>query len=329
MTERLCDMHVHLLGLEPESSGCYLRQERISPILRRRLATNYGLRTEQLNSAGVDQQIARQIIDKINASKIDHAVLLALDEVYLPTGKVRSDLTTYHVNNDYVANLAQSNNKILFGASIHPYRKDAIDELERMAERDACLVKWLPSAQNIDLSHPLCVNFYKTLSRLGIPLLCHMGVEHVLPGGSNDMNHPELLVHALEQGVTVIAAHCGSQIFITDENQFKSWKQMTHKHPNLYGDISAFGYPLRRLILSQILQDPVLSQRIVYGSDFPSSVMLSSFLGKISIQELRQLKQLTNPFDKNIATMQAAGVPAATFNRVYELLRLDPAKITA
>ncbi|MCP4413737.1 MAG: amidohydrolase family protein [Gammaproteobacteria bacterium] len=323
MTNTLCDMHVHLVGLEESLNGCFLRLERLPKGLKNVLAKTYGLRVSQFDEPGIDEIISNSIIGNINSSSVDHAVLLALDEIYDQNGKQLNDKTVCYVDNDYTADLASKNEKILFGASIHPYRQDALSELERLAKRGACLVKWLPSAQGIALTHPKCLEFYDALCTLNMPLLCHVGIEHVLPGGDGKMNNPLLLRPALERGVTVIAAHCGSRIFITEKCYFKSWVKLAHQYPNFYGDISAFGYPLRSWALRKILHDPVLVERIIYGSDFPSPILLYSFLGMIPFEKISKLKQLSNPFDKSLQALHAAGVPSAVFSRAYQLLHLN------
>ena len=48
--------------------------------------------------------------------------------------------------------------------------------------------------------------FYELLAAEGLPLLVHTGNEHTCRPGRNAWNDPALLRHALERGVTVIAA---------------------------------------------------------------------------------------------------------------------------
>ncbi len=58
--------------------------------------------------------------------------------------------TNLYVKNSTVAGLAAGNSRILFGASVHPYRMDWEDELDYCLANKAVLCKWLPSAQCIE-----------------------------------------------------------------------------------------------------------------------------------------------------------------------------------
>ena len=323
MKLKICDIHVHLVGFERTRTGCYLRIERMATGLSKKLGESYCVDNSQLNEHGIDIRTATSVLSQIEDSVLDHAVLLALDGIYDTNGKSLNDKTVCRVDNDFVANLTSEHKKALFGASIHPYRRDALKELERLVGLGACLVKWIPSAQGIDLNHPRCLAFYDALSDLNVPLLCHAGVEHVIPGGHVSMNAPNLLRAALEREVTVIAAHCGARLFITEVDFFQQWARLTNEYPNLYGDISAFGFPLRRWALHKIIRDPILSERILFGSDFPSPILLCSYLGMVKCSDLSRLNGLSNPFDKAVETMKAAGVPDVVFNRAYPLLRMN------
>jgi len=118
--------------------------------------------------------------------------------------------------------------------------EQALEELRRVAARGACLVKWLPSAQNIRPDDPRCFPFYEALAALGMPLLSHTGCEHTLAAYPDAFNAPLRLVPALERGVTVIAAHCGTRLFLHERSWFGQWRELALRHPNLYGDLAAF-----------------------------------------------------------------------------------------
>lgn len=80
---------------------------------------------------------------------MDRFVLLALDRAYRSDSSPDIENTRLAVENNYMANWALANPKALFGANIHPFRLDAPAELARLVQRGACLIKWIPSAQNI------------------------------------------------------------------------------------------------------------------------------------------------------------------------------------
>lgn len=214
------------------------------------------------------------------ADKTDACVLLALDHIYdVQNGSVikcDSDSELY-VSNDYVCSCVETlktryEKTAYMGASIHPARPDAIQELEKAYNNGAVLVKWIPSTQNIDLAsyendqvlkdHTHA--FYKRMAELGIPLLCHLGREHTIPPAFHDdakqeFNNPELLKPLLDihsengKKLKVIGAHCAMPLTGDPElATLQSPEQITPhmkifldmlqngKYDNLYTDLSAF-----------------------------------------------------------------------------------------
>ncbi len=205
----ICDIHVHLAGIGTGNSGNF-----VAPGFLRKI----GLSPEITAAPDCDENIARAVVAKIEASQVTQAVLLAFDAAYRENGSRDNERTVLVVDNDFVARAAKTSAKTFFGASVHPYRRDALDELERVIDGGARLIKWIPSAQNIQPDHPRCLPFYDLLARHHVPLLCHTGVEHTLRGFSDDLNAPRRLRLALERGVTVIAAHCGARLFLHEKS---------------------------------------------------------------------------------------------------------------
>jgi hypothetical protein len=87
-----------------------------------------------------DELMVSTLLKQTNeANYVDHVVVLAFDNVYDLTGKCWGPFnnaenqirSTLYVSNSYVANLSQNNSKILLGISVHPFRNDAIEELEK------------------------------------------------------------------------------------------------------------------------------------------------------------------------------------------------------
>jgi predicted TIM-barrel fold metal-dependent hydrolase len=144
---------------------------------------------------------------------LDAAVVLAFDAVHDEDGRLDEANTHLYVTNDYVADLVPNHAKFLFGASIHPYRKDALAELERCVQRGAVLLKWLPIVQNFDPADKRCFPIFEALAHYQLPLLSHTGGEVALPNLRYAAADPLLLVPALTRGVTVIAAHYGESSF--------------------------------------------------------------------------------------------------------------------
>lgn len=265
----------------------------------------------------------RGIVDAIESSMLDRAVLLALDSPHDEDGREMSGGSAVVCANDYVASLCGTSGKTLFGASIHPYRKDALQQLERCIENGACLVKWVPSAQNIDPRDERCFPFYEMLSAYKLPLLSHTGIEHTLNGRNNGLNDPARLVPALKYGVTVIAAHCGARMMLHERSYFDSWCKMVMDHENCYGDISAFIIPTRLHLLSRIRNDEQLLAKVLFGSDFPGFPDLLSCLFRIGVGRTLALRSEHNPFNRSLRAFQELGMPEAVFSRAGRLLRLS------
>lgn len=265
--------------------------------------------------------IADQTLRMVDSSVVDLAVLLALDAAYSDEG-VRDERTPLTTSNDFVAQVASRSPKTHFGASIHPYRADAIPAFERAVQQGAVLMKWLPGAQNIRPDDPRCEAMYEVLAHYKIPLLSHTGSEHLLKNYPNSFNDPLRLIAPLKRGVTVIAAHCGTRLFLHESSYFKSWQRLARDYERCYGDISAFGVCTRVGPLKTVLRDRDLCSKIVYGSDFPVLMMPLHVIGAIGLRRALELRRITNPFDLAVETMRELGVPSQVFARGAELLRI-------
>jgi predicted TIM-barrel fold metal-dependent hydrolase len=322
----LIDAHVHLAGTDTAVTGNYmdgrLRRSLWMRLYRRRL----GLANGSPDAATMDQRVLARTLGWMKSSSINRFVLLALDGVHSPEGRLDLASTRVMVSNDYIASLAARHDPILFGASIHPFRRDALDEVRRCFERGACLIKWIPSAQRFEPDDPACLPFYRLLAELGLPLLTHMGPEHTLPGANASANDPARLRPALELGVTVIGAHCGARLYLHERDRFPEWVALTRQYPNLYGDTSAFCVPTRAGPLRRLLSEPALQARLIYGSDFPAIPFPLSFLLLAGWKGCKPACAVDNPFDKPLLSLQGAGLHPDVFNRASTILRIPPSK---
>jgi mannonate dehydratase len=168
-------------------------------------------------------------------------------------------------------------------ASIHPYREDSVDELEKVVNSGAKAIKWLPPVMGIDPSSPKCDRFYEALAKLDIPLLTHAGDEHAVHGVELQANgNPLLLRRALEHGVRVIVAHCASEGVGVDLDKGNKDKSISNfelfarlmddkrYEGRLFGEISAMTQ-LNRIgpALETILERDDWHHRLLNGSDYP------------------------------------------------------------
>lgn len=279
-------------------------------------------RNDHATEAAEDDINARawqQLAGRVRQSPLDKAVLLALDGVVAADGHPHPELTRLCVANDFVHHAAAQHPELLFGASIHPYRPDAMDRLARCVAQGACLVKWIPSAQRIDPAAPRCFSFYDALAHYGIPLLTHTGVEHTLGMRRSRYNHPRRLIPALERGVTVIAAHCGVHMFLHEPSYFRAWARLARDYENLYGDTGAFAVVTRVPQLRRICRDDVLRNKLVYGSDYPG-IPSPLWCWQLGLCEARAAAQQTNPILRNLSVMQGLGMPVSVTERAHDAL---------
>jgi hypothetical protein len=244
-----------------------------------------------------------------SARYVRRAVLLALDQVYDEQGTPYQAMTGFYVSNeDVLAWCREAPEVFLFGASIHPHRRDALEALERCAEQGAVLVKWLPNSQGIDPADRRNLPFYKKLAELGLPLLCHTGFEFALPAIHQAYGDPERLRPALEQGVIVIAAHSGSSGLFINRRALMRFEQMLHRYPNLYCDTAALALPNRMEALLWWRGHPELFNRLLFATDFPVpfwTLPWSLFLSRV---DYIRFAREHNPFDRMAVLLKGLGV---------------------
>jgi len=321
------DLHVHVVGNGAGGTGCWYRPRGWTRWVEPWLLRSVGLGRNTL-TGDLDAIYAAKLRDLVAGSSLDAAVLLAQDEPHTANGEGLADVASFFVPNSYVLQLAETHAEFLAGISIHPGRPDALEELERGLARGAVLLKCLPNCQNIDWNDRRYTPFLERMAAAGLPLLAHTGGEHTLPVIAPTLADPRVLTRALEIGVTCIAAHCGTSSGLFDRDYFEVFADMLARHPNLYGDNSAFCVPnrrLRRRVLETCLAHP---GRILHGSDVPVPVMGHEALarGLISRKALGDSRRIANPIERDYRLKQALGFPPESFTRAAELLRL-PARL--
>ncbi len=156
-----------------------------------------------------DEIYVQRLVDHVRNSSLDHALLLAQEEVYGEDGK-RRDFGSFHVPNDYLFSVCAENPEFLPAVSIHPARPDALAELERCLALGARALKLLPNCHGLNCSSPRFDSFWERMAEAGLPLLAHTGGEVTVPVVSKAYEDPRVLRRPLEIGVKVIAAHAAS-----------------------------------------------------------------------------------------------------------------------
>ncbi|MHB1846856.1 MAG: amidohydrolase family protein [Deltaproteobacteria bacterium] len=308
------DLHVHLAAAGIHGAEISTRFRRSLPY--RALVRTLGLSGR--DDAGLSSDYAERLVRAAEGAKeLDGCVLLALDRPYSEVGlPLPGDL---FVPTRAAAEVAHRSPRLYLGASVHPYRPDALEALEEAKALGAVLVKWLPNVQHIDPASPRCLPFYRRLRELGLPLLSHTGNEHTLPRWRQEVGAPGRLEPALDLGVTVIAAHAGTGGARGDLEVVTS---LARRHPRFFVECSGCATPTRFGGLLELLQSEPLRERWVFGSDYPVPIFWPLLWGRSDRSLRRRARAQANPLDARALALLAAGVPGRALTRGAELLGL-------
>jgi predicted TIM-barrel fold metal-dependent hydrolase len=283
--QKQIDYHTHIAGVGGGGSGAFVNPRMLSwkhPLHRMKFRV-YRTACGVVNEAKTDEEMVQRLADLIrNNSFHGKHRLLAFDKNYRLDGTVNLEKTEFYVPNEYVFAIADKHPDIFIPTiSVHPYREDALSELEKWASRGARMIKWLPNAMGIDPSNPKCDGYYKKMKNLGLILLSHGGEEKAVESEEDQkLGNPLLLRRALDHGVKVIVAHCAG--LGTNEDLDNPGNKATNFELFLrlmddpgyqglvFGDISAMTQFNRLgLPITTILQREDLHERLVNGSDYP------------------------------------------------------------
>lgn len=316
------DAHVHVVGRGAGNTGCWLHLGGWRRGMAALMLRHMGLPASAL-AGDLDRLYVERLLELVRASSLGAVVLLAQEQVYDDHGQPVEDGGLFYVPNDYVLGLARTHREFLPAVSIHPARRDALEELERCLAGGAAMMKCLPNCQNINCNDPRFKKFWERMAQAGLPLLAHTGGEHTLPVVRREYSDPRSLTLPLECGVTVIAAHCATKSGLTDPEYFHVFAEMTRRFPNLFGDNSAFTVPIRGRHVRTCARAPLV-ERIVHGSDLPVPVYghCPWLRGFINWETFRRWEREPNVLEKDYQLKRAMGFPAETFTRLWSLLRL-------
>lgn len=325
MTPLRIDVHAHLGGVGACGSGIT-----VSPRFRKSLsfrAILHGLGVKAHEMPRADLLYVERMAAMVRESgAFDRAVALAMDG-WWRDGAIDRERSPLVVPNDWARDAARRHPELLYGASVSPLRPDALDELDRVAADGAVLVKWLPNVMGFDAGDERFRPFYRKLADLRLPLLCHAGKEFSLPGGRHELGDPTRLQVALDEGVTLVVAHCGTLAScrlpeggtVSGIELLARWVE---RYPNLWTDLSAMTSFLRGWLLRRVLDEPRLRERLVDASDFPVPPFSITQLGRASARDLLGALRTRNLFAKDRALKLAAGMPPELSARAASLLRL-------
>lgn len=323
----IVDLHCHVAGIGAGLSGCFVADRlRRSWRLEHYLAA-FGVSLEDLEDQG-DALVVERLAERVRQSeRVSQVVVLALDGVVGEDGVLDRERTEVYVPNEFVRRSIAGHPELLFGASVHPRRRDALELLEQVKAQGAVLVKWLPSIQEIDPADPLHELYYRKLVELDLPLLTHTGRERSFTHARDELADPWRLELPLSLGVRVIAAHAASGEVYQGQDGTERLAEMLARFPGLMSDISALTQINKLGVLDRVLEDERFAGRLLYGSDFPliETALVSPWYLPLhlSIRSMWDLARIDNPWDRDVALKQALGVPRSVFEAGAAFLRAD------
>lgn len=324
----IIDLHCHIAGIGGGDSACH-----VSPQLRSNWRYGiylraFGVGRETLEREG-DAAAFRRLAAMLGESRhVAGAVILALDAVVGEDGGPDLGATEVCIPGEFVAREVGKYPGFFYGASVHPFRRDALARVERAVDEGAVLMKWLPAIQQIDPADPRHRGFYAKLRDLKLPLLVHTGGERSFTRSRGEYGDPQRLRLPLEIGVTVIAAHAATTGRSEGEDNMNRLLRLFSEFPNLYADISSLTQLNKLRYLPRLLRRREFHHRLLYGTDFPliHTALVSPwyFPFRLSWRRMREIARIANPWDRDVELKLALGVPPEVFTRGAELLRLCP-----
>ena len=285
---KVWDSHAHLVGTGDSGSGIYVNPRMDSlwnpgEYARRLFFLNAGCVHDAAGS--VDRAYVDRMRNLLDGMRPGVKLLLyAFERTHDARGDPDLARTAFHVPDAYARDMARAHPKYFeWVASIHPYRRDSVEALERAKSEGSRAVKWLPAAMGIDPASPKCDRFFEALTRLNLPLISHAGLERAVTGAdAPDYGNPLRLRRALDAGVRVVVAHCASMGQDRDldkgENgpyvdSFQLFTRLMENHRyarTLFGDISAMTQTNRAgVALARVIEEQGWHARLLNGSDYP------------------------------------------------------------
>ena len=322
----IIDAHVHLAGLGDSGSGCFIAPRKFNSLLYRLMRKKLGIYRAHRDGRLDEEYLARlerDVKTAVECSALDAAVLFAHDRLYSDNGEVAPERQELHVPNEYLFKCCEApalKGRLLPAMSVHPYRPDALDETLRWIERGAVAMKWLPNSQNIDPRDRRCAPIYRALAERGVPLIAHTGGEHTVSIVRAEFGDPQLMQPALDQGVTVILAHCGSKSGLFDTDWLPAFVKLARTQPRCYGDTSAFCTPGRTRWIGRLLREEGLAAKLIHGSDYPVPPFAWGAAFKLGLRKTLELQRVWSYLERDIRIKRELGMPEEVFTNFARLM---------
>jgi predicted TIM-barrel fold metal-dependent hydrolase len=310
-TALLTDCHIHAFVFDSERSTAYgniVANSIMKNISHWFISYYHGLNRRD---PGFNEYYISHLNSEIENSKmVNKGIIFGMDGVYDDKGRLDKDRTYFMITNDYIYDSIKKKKSLKFGASINPMRKDALDELEKSVSRKAALVKVLPNVQDFAPDDKKFKKFYRAMAKHKIPLLIHSGYEFALKPLNQAYGHPDRFRLALDEGVTLIAAHGCSTGLVFIELYKKIILELIRTYPNFYMDLSALGILTRTGIVAFLRNNEEILPRLTFGTDYPLPVSVYPFIFSLGLKKFRQINKIENYFDRYATIMNELGLLA-------------------
>jgi predicted TIM-barrel fold metal-dependent hydrolase len=316
---RLIDFHMHILAIGTSANGAFVNPRVLRGINLERAkfriyASASGIRDEKNTDAEYLGRLVRLARAIKPAGKFR---ILAFDKHYNADGTVNLKKTNMYVPNRYIVDLARQYADIFLPVvSIHPYRVDALQELDHWGRAGVRYVKWLPNAMGVDPSNPVIDPFYRKMKEYNMILLSHGGEEQAVEADDDQrLGNPLLLRRPLEFGLRVIVAHAASLGTCEDLDHgaektascFELFLRLMAERKYeglLFGEISAMLQFNRMPVpLATLLKRQDLHHRLVNGSDYPlpaiNSLIWTRSLARAGFITAAERQALNEIYDYN------------------------------
>lgn len=221
------------------------------------------------------------------AGPVERLVLLAFDAYHDDDGRrpplpeTRRQLgSDIYTSNSLICNACRRHpERYLFGASVHPYRANAVACVEEVFARGACLLKWIPQHQNINVADPRTLDVLRCCARLGLPILVHYSGEFALSTQHREYRPVAGLLEVLRtlraEGAMpiTIVAHAATPVTPFGERRSHSALIAAllgeFADAPLYADISALASWSKVDFLRRLARRQDLHAKLLFGTDFP------------------------------------------------------------
>jgi uncharacterized protein len=312
---KLVDYHTHMLAVGTSARDAFVNSKMRSGFNLERLKFKIYMSAAGVkNIDSADQEYVERLIRLARGNKRHGKYrILAFDKHYNPDGTINLHKTIMYLPNLYVAELARRHPDIFLPViSVHPYRPDAIQELDKWGKAGMKYVKWLPNAMGIDPANSATELFYKKMAEHKMILLSHAGEEQAVEADEDQrLGNPLLLRKPLEFGLRVIVAHAASlgrcdDLDSSDAKKVDCFELFLRlmDEPKyvglLFGEISAMlQFNRMPFPFTTLLKRQDLHPRLVNGSDYPlpavNSLIWTRSLarhGFITAEERRSLNEI-------------------------------------